>query len=228
MERCTQTANDASMPARTFALRGSAMSILACAIAACGAEPSVATSNAVGTTTVSVSAPAVPPAQHALKLAGQADGTAVAATLAETRRQKLTDVEISKAQSFRVVDGARQVATVLTGHGDMPDAIAAGCFIAIHQRGDVELIPDAGLRQLRSRNLRRAVGCRHRIERAGPFRDRLPRLFARGQNQRPDGGGMEPQRQHAADRRRPVDQSSRWGCDQYRSHATPDRSTIDS
>ncbi len=120
------------------------MSILACAIAACGAEPSVATSNAVGTTTVSVSAPAVPPAQHALKLAGQADGTAVAATLAEARRQKLTDVEISKAQSFRVVDGARQVATVLTGHGDMPDAIAAGCFIAIQQRGDVELIPTLG------------------------------------------------------------------------------------
>jgi hypothetical protein len=120
------------------------MSILACAIAACGAEPSVATSNAVGTTTVSVSAPAVSPAQHALKLAGQADGTAVAATLAEARRQKLTDVEISKAQSFRVVDGARQVATVLTGHGDMPDAIAAGCFIAIQQRGDVELIPTLG------------------------------------------------------------------------------------
>jgi hypothetical protein len=120
------------------------MSIRACAIAACGAEPSVATSNAVGTTTVSVSAPAVPPAQHALKLAGQADGTAVAATLAEARRQKLTDVEISKAQSFRVVDGARQVATVLTGHGDMPDAIAAGCFIAIQQRGDVELIPTLG------------------------------------------------------------------------------------
>ena len=144
MERCAQTANDAPMPARAFALGGSVMSILACAIAACGEEPSVATINAVGTTTVPVSAPAVPPAQHALKLAGQADGTAVAATLAEARRQKLTDVEISKAQSFRVVDGARQVATVLTGHGDMPDAIAAGCFIAIQQRGDVELIPTLG------------------------------------------------------------------------------------
>ncbi len=56
----------------------------------------------------------------------------------------MTDVEISKTQSFRVVDGARQVATVLTGHGDMPDAIAAGCFIAIQQRGDVELIPTLG------------------------------------------------------------------------------------
>ncbi|RZL70674.1 MAG: hypothetical protein EOP66_16010 [Sphingomonas sp.] len=120
------------------------MSILACAIAACGAEPSVATSNAVGTTTVSVSAPEVPPAQHALKLAGQADGTVVAATLAEARRQKMTDVEISRTQSFRVVDGARQVATVLTGHGDMPDAIAAGCFIAIQQGDDVELIPTLG------------------------------------------------------------------------------------
>ena len=144
MERCAQTANDAPMPARAFALRGSVMSILACAIAACGAEPSVATSNAVGTTTASVSAPAVPPAQQALKLAGQADGIAVAATLAEAQRQKMTDVEISKTQSFRVVDGARQVATVLTGHGDMPDAIAAGCFIAIQQRGDVELIPTLG------------------------------------------------------------------------------------
>lgn len=56
----------------------------------------------------------------------------------------MTDVEINKDQSFRVVDGARQVATVLTGKGDMPDAISAGCFIAIYQGDDVELIPTLG------------------------------------------------------------------------------------
>lgn len=78
------------------------------------------------------------------KLAGQADSRAVAATLAEARRQKMTDVEVSEVQSFRVTDGARQVATVLTGKGKMPDATYAGCFIAIQQGDDVELIPTLG------------------------------------------------------------------------------------
>jgi hypothetical protein len=79
-----------------------------------------------------------------LKLAGQADGAAVAATLAEAQRQQMTDIKISKSQSFRVINGTKQVATVLTGEGKMPDATNAGCFIAIQQGDDVALIPTLG------------------------------------------------------------------------------------
>jgi peptidoglycan hydrolase-like protein with peptidoglycan-binding domain len=155
--RCARTINGSPMRARVLPLKGSLGLAAACAVAACSAEPSVATSNTVGTvqnssvvasTAVSVpstaSASASASASQDLKLAGQADGAAVAATLAEAQRQQMTDIKISKSQSFRVINGTKQVATVLTGEGKMPDATNAGCFIAIQQGDDVALIPTLG------------------------------------------------------------------------------------
>jgi peptidoglycan hydrolase-like protein with peptidoglycan-binding domain len=151
--RCARTINGSPMRARVLSLKGSLGLAAACAVGACSAEPSVATSNTVGTvqntSVVASTAVAVPSAASAsasqeLKLAGQADGAAVAATLAEAQRQQMTDITISKSQSFRVVNGTKQVATVLTGEGKMPDATNAGCFIAIQQGDDVALIPTLG------------------------------------------------------------------------------------
>lgn len=151
--RCARTINGSPMRARVLSLKGSLGLAAACAVAACSAEPSVATSNVVGTvenssvvasTAVSVPSAASTSAAQDLKLAGQADGAAVAATLAEAQRQQMTDITISKSQSFRVVNGTKQVATVLTGEGKMPDATNAGCFIAIQQGDDVALIPTLG------------------------------------------------------------------------------------
>ena len=136
-----------------LSLKGSLGLAAACAVAACSVEASVATSNTVGTvqnssvvvsTAVSVPSAASASASQDLKLAGQADGAAVAATLAEAQRQQMTNIKISKSQSFRVINGTKQVATVLTGEGKMPDATNAGCFIAIQQGDDVALIPTLG------------------------------------------------------------------------------------
>ena len=79
-----------------------------------------------------------------LKLAGLADSAAIAAALAEAQRQNLTDITVSKTQSFRLTSGTKQVATILTGEGKMADAINPGCFVAIQQGDDIELIPTLG------------------------------------------------------------------------------------
>lgn len=118
-------------------------------VTACGAEPSAATTDAPAAV-ASVSRPQVParsePAAGAgvLKLAGFAGAEATAAALAEAKRQGITEVEVSRDQSFRVMDGAHEAATLITGEGDMPDAVNAGCFVAIARAGNVELIPTIG------------------------------------------------------------------------------------
>lgn len=129
--------------------------LMACAAAACSAQPEAPVANAVASAAVAEAATAEAPAPGAaspasgaakpgagatLKLAGAADAAAVAATLAEARRQGMTDVEVTKAQSFRVSNGAM----LLTGKGTMPDATVAGCFIAARQNDETMLIPTVG------------------------------------------------------------------------------------
>jgi hypothetical protein len=120
---------------------------IALLLAACGAEPSAATANGPPVTPVAADVEtSTPPAQGdgKLTLAGPAGSEAIAAIPAEATPQGMKQVEIAGSQSFRVMDGSRQVATLITGEGDMPDVQNAGCFVAVSQSGNVELIPTIG------------------------------------------------------------------------------------
>lgn len=124
--------------------------LLACMVASCG-QPAIDTStNTVatsGTAKVAAGAPTPTPVAGdaaALKLAGAADAASIAATRAEAKRQGMSGVEVTAGQSFRITEGGREIATVLTGEGKMPDATIAGCFVALRMGDNVELIPTLG------------------------------------------------------------------------------------
>lgn len=126
--------------------------LLACATAACSPEADNPAANtavpAAAMTTEATAMPApgaaTPTVGGALKLSGAAGAEAIAATLAEAKRQGMTGVEVTQAQSFRVTEGGRDVATLLTGKGKMADATYAGCFIATQQGGETMVIPTLG------------------------------------------------------------------------------------
>lgn len=149
--RCAPTTNAFPMQANPGRWCGALAAVLFCAATACDAEPGAASTNAaepMGNVATYAADPAqqVAPAPGAtgLKLGGRADAAAATAALAEAKRQKMTGVEVTAAQSFNVMDGTREVATVLTGKGMMPGATYAGCFVAVQQGRDIELIPTLG------------------------------------------------------------------------------------
>ncbi|OWK30964.1 hypothetical protein [Sphingomonas mucosissima] len=124
--------------------------LLACAVAACGQPATDTSANTIaapvaanGAATAPAPAPAAGEAA-ALKLSGAADAASIAATLAEAKRQGMSDAKVTAAQSFRITEGGREIATVLTGEGKMPDATFAGCFVALRTGDNVELIPTLG------------------------------------------------------------------------------------
>jgi uncharacterized cupin superfamily protein len=122
--------------------------LIACAVAACSPQPADTSANIVAANEAAA-APAPAPAPAAgegagLKLGGTADAASVAATLAEAKRQGMSGVEVTAAQSFRITEGGREVATVLTGEGKAADATFAGCFVALRTGDNVELIPTLG------------------------------------------------------------------------------------
>ncbi len=126
--------------------------MLACALGACSPSADTASANAAAPNAdVAVAAAGAPIAAEttaveggALKLGRAADAGSVAATFAEAKRQGMTGVKVTAAQSFGITEGGRDVATVLTGEGKMADATLAGCFVALRQGNDVELIPTLG------------------------------------------------------------------------------------
>lgn len=123
--------------------------LLACTLAACGqpAADSAANTMAAPVAANETAAPALAPAAGegaALKLSGAADAASVAATLAEAKRQGMSGAEVTAAQSFRITEGGRAIATVLTGKGKAADATFAGCFVAVRTGDNVELIQTLG------------------------------------------------------------------------------------
>ncbi len=83
-------------------------------------------------------------AERALTLSGEVGAAAIAAVRAEADRQQMGEVAITRAQSFRIVQGKGDVATLVTGEGNMAGARNAGCFVAIVQGDDTALIPTLG------------------------------------------------------------------------------------
>lgn len=158
--KCAPPISASSMPGEPAHLRARPGVLLAALmLAACGAEPGAAAVDAsdpaaaatesVAATSANASGRFTPDDRGAagrgeLKLSGPASSDAIAAVLAEAKRQGMRKVEVSAAQSFRLTDGAREVAALVTGEGDVAGAPNAGCFVAISRAGNVELIPTIG------------------------------------------------------------------------------------
>jgi len=53
-------------------------------------------------------------------------------------------MKIAPAQSFRIVEGGSEAATLVTGEGNMPGTTNAGCFVAIVHQGKASLTPTIG------------------------------------------------------------------------------------
>ncbi len=119
-------------------------------VGACGGAPVEAEANgsapvaeAVAPVAAPTAAPAAAQVSGEVKLSGAAGTAAIAAAEAEAKRQGMTGVAAT-AQSFRLTEAGRDVATVITGKATMPDAPYAGCFVALVRDADVKLIPTIG------------------------------------------------------------------------------------
>ncbi len=120
-------------------------------VGACGGAPVEAEANgsapvaeAVAPVAAPTAAPAAVQASGEVKLSGAAGTAAIAAAEADAKRRGMTGVAATTAQSFRLTEAGRDVATVITGKATMPDAPYAGCFVAVVSDADVKLIPTIG------------------------------------------------------------------------------------
>lgn len=144
--RCGRTTSVMPMvDIRLFALSAALL------VGACGGAPVAAEANGTTPATEAVAPVAAPTAAAVaaqasgeIKLSGAAGATAIAAAEAEAKRQGMTDVTATTAQSFRLTDAGRDVAAVVTGKATMPDAPYAGCFVAVVRNADVRVIPTIG------------------------------------------------------------------------------------
>ncbi len=89
-------------------------------------------------------APVAAQASGEVRLSGAAGTAAVATVEAEAKRQGMTDVAATTAQSFRLTEAGRAVAAIVTGKATMPHARYAGCFVAIVRDANVRVIPTIG------------------------------------------------------------------------------------
>ncbi len=84
---------------------------------------------------------AVTPAD--IRLSGAASAVSIAAAEASAAQSGWSNVKVSNAQSFRLVAGKREVATLVTGEATLsPDV--PGCFAAVVQGDRVALVPTIG------------------------------------------------------------------------------------
>ncbi|WP_294325083.1 hypothetical protein [uncultured Sphingomonas sp.] len=120
-------------------------------LAACGAAPEGQSAEAVADNAASpavvdetpASAPAPTQAAATVKLSGAASAASLAATEAGARRNGWSEVEVSRSQSFRLMAGEREVATLVTGEATLaPDV--PGCFAGVVQGDRVTLVPTIG------------------------------------------------------------------------------------
>ena len=80
-----------------------------------------------------------------LTLTRRADAAALSAVLAEAGRRGWRDVDIAPVQSFRMMQAAHHLATLVTGEATVPGAVNAGCFLAVVKDGEVGLISTVGV-----------------------------------------------------------------------------------
>ncbi len=128
--------------------RASAL-LIAFALAACGETQAGDNRPAGETRNATAEAPSAPPrprvarvaGESILKLAAPADEAAIDSARLAAAEAGVTDVTITRVQSFRVMNGATQVATLVAGEGQAPDATFPGCFLALVQDGKVRVVP---------------------------------------------------------------------------------------
>jgi len=77
------------------------------------------------------------------RLAGRADAPALAAAV-ELARHGMSKVSATPAQSFRIMDGERHVATLVSGEGLARDASYLGCFTALVQNKRASMVSTIG------------------------------------------------------------------------------------
>ncbi|WP_260597410.1 hypothetical protein [Sphingomonas endolithica] len=127
--------------------------LVAIAVAACSAASGGPGNEADASPTTTADSPspagrtAASPAKWAageppLKLAAPADPAAIAAV--RRAADRLTDITITAAQSFKIMQGGQQVATFVAGEGKAPDATNAGCFAALVRDGRATVLPTIG------------------------------------------------------------------------------------
>lgn len=127
--------------------------LMAIAVASCSAgtggthgdAAALATSRETAVEKAAVAGPddAVPAvSQGPLTLRAPADSTAIAIVRQATGT--LSDLAITAGQSFKIMRGGQQIATFVAGEGKDPDAVNAGCFVAIVQNGRATVVPTIG------------------------------------------------------------------------------------
>ena len=80
---------------------------------------------------------------EAIRLSGAASAASIAAAEVSAAKAGWRNVRVSKAQSFRLVAGGREVATLVTGEATLaPDV--PGCFAGMVQGDRVTLVPTIG------------------------------------------------------------------------------------
>lgn len=78
-----------------------------------------------------------------IRLSGAASAVSIAAAEASATQSGWSNVKVSNAQSFRLVAGKREVATLVTGEATLsPDV--PGCFAGVVQGDRVALVPTIG------------------------------------------------------------------------------------
>ncbi len=112
-------------------------------LAACGQSRSDEATPAPVATSARAAQAAATSAPPRFRLAGRADARALAAAL-DLAGHAMTRVGATPAQSFRIMDGERHVATLVSGNGRAPDATYPGCFTALVQDGRASIVSTIG------------------------------------------------------------------------------------
>jgi hypothetical protein len=78
-----------------------------------------------------------------IRLSGAASAVSIAAAEASATQSGWSNVKVSRTQSFRLVAGEREVATLVTGEATLA-ADVPGCFAGVVQGERVALVPTIG------------------------------------------------------------------------------------
>jgi len=132
---------------RTLTIVGVLVLFAACdAPSAAADHRTIAATPGGATITIAAADPTLSPAatSSGLRLSGGVGSAAIAAVRTEAARQKLTGVQIARAQSFRIMRARRETASLVTGRATVPGAANAGCFVAIVHGTETMLIQTIG------------------------------------------------------------------------------------